>query len=78
MKEITIQVIGLAIEAERYAMALKYGRKEKLQYKKSLQKRYQKLYERELPDSVRTLFGEIDLKEENWEYYYRLSRKVTY
>ena len=61
VKEITIQVIGLAIEAERYAMALKYGRKEKLQYKKSLQKRYQKLYERELPDSVRTLFGEIEI-----------------
>lgn len=76
--ELTIYTIGISIELERYAIALKEQIKERKQYKRSLKKRYQKLCSLKIPDSIRNIFGDIDLENEDWEYYYELSRKVTY
>ncbi len=77
-EDLTLHLIGLGAELERYAFALKLNqKKDGQQWKKALQKRYANLYEK-LPESMKRVFGEIRFDEESWEYYFALSRKITY
>lgn len=78
-EDLTLNIIGLAIEFERYAFALKFeDKKEAGQYRKSLRKKYEKLYQGNLPASMKDVFGNVSFDRKEWDYYFDLSRKVTY
>lgn len=72
----TINIIGLAIELERYALVLKNKQNDK-EYKKSLLKEYHKLCGTSL-EKVAEIFGNIDFESNDWKYYFQISRKITY
>lgn len=77
--DLTINFIGLAIELERYSVVLKKNmKKEVKKYKESLKEYYNKIYSNTLPKSMEDIYKNLDLDNKNWEYYYKLSRKITY
>lgn len=79
--ELTLELIGLAIELEKYAMLLREGKNYKAEQKKclkSLKKHYEQIYENELPDGMKRLYEDLSFEREDWNYYYEISRRITY
>lgn len=71
----TLNMIGLAIELEKYSYLLKYNKTtQQGSVKKSLQKHYQKISQN-FKDNI---FEAIDFEKDNSQYYFALSRKITY
>lgn len=77
-EELTLHFIGLAILFELYAAALKYSLKNQKGILKKLKKNYNHVYGMELPESMENIFKNINFNDGSWEYFYNLSRKITY
>lgn len=75
---LTLDVIGFAIELERYAYSLRYQYGEAKTFLKNLKKHYDRFFERNVPMSIQTIYQNLDFDRKDWEYYYEFSRKVTY
>lgn len=77
--DLTMNFIGLAIELEKYSIAIKSNIKDKIKdCKRSLRKCYGDIYSRKLPKSMEDIYKNLDLDNGSWEYYYKLSREITY
>ncbi len=71
----TLNMIGFAIELEKYSYLLKYNIANQLNsVKKSLQKHYQKISQ----NFKNNIFETIDFEKVDSQYYFALSRKITY
>lgn len=77
-ENLTLFFIGLAILFEYYAVVLKYVPKEKRGVLKNIRKKYRSIYEMELPESMNRIYENVQLDNDRWEYFYDLSRRITY
>jgi len=77
-ENLTLFFIGLAILFEYYAIILQYALKEKRGILKNIRKQYQRIYEMELPESMNRIYEDVQLDNDKWEYFYELSRRITY
>lgn len=77
--DLTINFIGLAIELEKYSVILKKNLQADItSCKKLLEKHYKRVYSNDLPKSMKDMYENINFRCGDWEYYYNLSREVTY
>ena len=75
----TLWIIGFAILLEKYAYLLKVDDARKSECKKELKKRFKKIQESDMIESMKYFWGEnIDFDNPEWEYFYQKSRLVTY
>lgn len=75
---LTLSVIGLSIELERYAFSLREKCRQTRKYLKDLKKHQEKLQQDSIPESIRRIFADIDWDKADWRYFYQLSRRITY
>ena len=76
--EITLAIIGIGILFEELSIALKNNGKEYKDIKKELQKKWKSIIKKEYEDILLRVFGQVDLHNDDADYYYALSRKITY
>ena len=76
--EYTLWLIGYAVLLEKYAFAIKIEDKNLGNIKKDLIKYGNKIQKTDMPENMKDIFKNIDYEKTNWEYYYNLSRKITY
>lgn len=75
----TLWIIGFAILLEKYAYLLKLDVDKKSECKRELKKRFKKIQESDMIESMKYFWGEnIDFDNPEWEYFYEMSRLVTY
>lgn len=74
----TLSLIGFAIKLERYAFALKEKCGQPKEYLKDLKRHYLNLQKASTSESLKMIFEDIDLDINNWEYFYEMSRRITY
>ena len=75
---LTLDFIGMAILLEEYAFVLRECPKEQREVLRKVKKKYEDLYRRELPESMLSIYQDIQFDNADWNYFYRLSRKITY
>lgn len=75
--ELTLTYIGFAVELERLAFILKCGVAVG-NYKTELNRRFEELENQETSESMKRLFKALNIKSNDWNHYYDMSRKVTY
>ena len=75
---LTVNVICFTIELERYAFVLKENLSEKNKYQKQLKKHFTMFKNENIPDSIYELYKDIKFEEKDWNYFYKLSRRITY
>ena len=76
--EYTLWLIGYAILLEKYAFSIKIQDKNLGNMKKELIKYANKIQKSDMPETMKEIFGDIDYENPNGEYYYGLSRRITY
>lgn len=76
--EYTIWLIGYAVLLEKYAFVIKTKDKSVGNTKKDLIKCGNKIQKSDMPQNMKDIFKDIDYEKTEWEYYYNLSRKITY
>lgn len=74
----TVRIIGLAILFEKYAYAIKYDIKDKRPHLKELKKYYKEVIESTIKCSILEAYADVDFEVRDWEYYFKLSRQITY
>ncbi|MBR1854098.1 MAG: hypothetical protein IJ794_13315 [Lachnospiraceae bacterium] len=76
--DITLNMIGLAIDFEFHAYLLEQGKSEINSHLKSMQKRWNKVKEQDVHGILKNLFGDVDFQIKDYDYYMNASRKVSY
>lgn len=76
--DLTINIIGMAIDFEYHSFLLKNNRNEISSHFRNMQKRWKKVLDADKSDILINVFGEVDFKSKEAEYFAGVSRKITY
>lgn len=73
----TLGYIGLAIDFEQCSFVIKNnGQIDK--YKTDLKNHYNKLMSMDIPECMRKIYDDVDFSKSGWEYFFNMSRRITY
>lgn len=75
---LTIDAIGFSIECERYSFALKEDSSEVKSFLRDFKKHYEKISADNVPESIKMIFKNLDFKSTSWQYFWEMSRNITY
>ena len=75
---LTLNIIGIGIEFEKYSIILREKKKEYTKYSKNLIKKWSKINNTNNSDILKEVFGEVNLKSIDPQYFFCLGRKITY
>ena len=76
--DFTMNVIGLGIELECYSVLLKHKSKEAVSYLKNLKKKWNFVEKKDRNQVLNRVFGQVNMDYLDSEYYWKISRKLTY
>ena len=76
--DLTMNVIGMGIEFEKYSMLLKNKSKEATTHCKLMKKRWNQVEKRDENQVLEHVFGQVNMDYVEAKYYWKLSRKITY
>lgn len=76
--DLTINIIGMAIDFEYHSFLLKNNRNETSSHFRNMQKRWKKILDADKSDILIHVFGEMDFRSKEAEYFADASRKMTY
>lgn len=76
--DLTLNVIGMAIEFEYHACLLNNKRSESVSHLKSMQKKWNRIKNIDVQNMLKKVFDDIDFQSRETEYFVNASRKVTF
>lgn len=76
--DLTLNLIGLGIEFEEHGILLKERRKEAAVHGKQLLKKWNKVHDEDKIGILENLFGKVDFQNDDYQYYMKLGRIITY
>lgn len=76
--DLTLNLIGIGIELEEHGILLKEKKNEAAAHRRQLLKKWKKVHDEDKKGIMENLFGEVNLQNEDHQYFMKLGRIITY